>query len=109
MTAAALAVVVLGGPTAAAAPGDPTPSSARISVTAVPPTAAPAPLPGIQTSAPGAVQTPPAVPAAPGEPFPWAFVVFGVLGVALLIAWAVLGRRDRASGAEGTDDDGDRA
>ncbi|WP_422935083.1 hypothetical protein [Sinomonas sp. P47F7] len=89
VVAVALAVVVLGGPPLAAA--------------------SPVPLPGIQTSAPGAVQTPSAVPAAPGEPFPWAFVVFGVLGVALLIAWAVLGRRERGSGAEETDDDGDRA
>jgi hypothetical protein len=47
----------------------------------------------MQSAVPGTVATPPPAPSAPGEPFPWAFVVFGVLGVALLIAWFRLSRR----------------
>ncbi|MGN6404917.1 hypothetical protein [Sinomonas sp.] len=47
----------------------------------------------MQSAVPGTVATAPPAPAAPGEPFPWAFVVFGVLGVALLIAWFRLSRR----------------
>lgn len=48
----------------------------------------------MQSAAPGTVATPPPAPAAPGEPFPWAFVVFGALGIVLLIAWFRLSRRE---------------
>lgn len=57
-----------------------------------PSSSAPTP-PAMQSAVPGTVATAPPAPAAPGEPFPWAFVVFGVLGVALLIAWFRLSRR----------------
>ncbi len=107
-----LAAVLLAGPTGAvAAPGDPTPSS--VSTSAAPastPAATPAvPLPGIQTAAPGNVQTPPAAPTAPSEPFPWPIIVFGVLGIVLLVVWAVLTRRARDAERAPETDDGDPA
>ncbi|MDQ4501250.1 hypothetical protein [Sinomonas sp. ASV322] len=107
--ALALAVACLAAPLALLAPaggavafpGAPPSSFAAASQTAASPTTAspqaPQPGPVIGSASPGPVETPPAAPQAPGEPFPWAFVVFGVLGVALLVVWAVLTRRDRGS------------
>lgn len=98
LSAALLAVLLLLAPAGASAadsgegaPSAITPSSAR-AITPSAPIGSQG-VPGMQPAAPGASQTPPGPPQAPGDPLTWIFIVFGVLGVALLIAWAVLARR----------------
>jgi methionine-rich copper-binding protein CopC len=55
---------------------------------------------GIQASQPGSAQTPPAAPAAQGEPFPWAVLVFALVAIGLLIALGVGARRRLARGED---------
>lgn len=61
---------------------------------------------GIQASRPGTAQSQPAAPAAQGEQFPWAVVVFAVVAIGLLAALGVGARRRLARGEDGDPGEG---